>query len=89
MEIRVGAHIRAFGVGIGGLTVGDAAQRLAVLHQYVVVGIDEIENRKSVNSKSSNSKYYDLQGRQIDNRQSVNRILPRGLYIKDGKLIIQ
>ncbi|MBO7139940.1 MAG: hypothetical protein J6W19_05135 [Prevotella sp.] len=67
------------------LVVGQAA----IGYKGVVVGIDEIENRKSVNSKSSNSKYYDLQGRQIDNCQSVNRKLPRGLYIKDGKLIIQ
>ncbi len=40
-HIRIGTHIRAFGVGIGGLAIGNAAQRLAVLHQYVVVGIDE------------------------------------------------
>ena len=28
---------------------------------------------------------YDLQGRKIDNRKSVNRKLPKGLYIYKGK----
>ena len=65
------------------LVVGQAA----IGYKGVVVGIDEIEDSKSSkieNSKSSNSKCYDLQGRQI-----VNRKLPRGLYIRDGKLFIR
>ena len=48
------------------------------------VGIKEIVNRKSVNSKS-----FDLQGRQIENRKSVNNKLPKGIYIINGKKVIR
>ena len=37
---------------------------------------------KSVNSKSVNSKCYDLQGRQIVNSKSVNSKLHRGIFIQ-------
>ena len=41
-----------------------------------------------VNSKTVNGKYYDLQGRQIVNRKSSNRELPKGLYIVNGKKVV-
>ena len=67
------------------LVVGQAA----IGYQGVVVGIDDLrsdntERSQIVNSKSSNSQLYDLQGRQI-----VNSKTRKGLYIKDGKLFIQ
>ncbi|MBR4898598.1 MAG: leucine-rich repeat domain-containing protein [Prevotella sp.] len=40
-------------------------------------GIDEI-----VNSKSSNSKWFDLQGRRVNNTQ-------KGIYIKDGRKVLR
>ena len=34
------------------------------------------------------SPLYDLQGRKIENRESVNRKLPKGIYVKDGKKVV-
>ena len=34
------------------------------------------------------SPLYDLQGRKIDNRKSVNRKLPKGIYVMDGKKVV-
>ena len=48
------------------------------------VGLKEIVNRKS-----SNSKWYDLQGRQIVNCKSSNRKLTKGMYIVNGKKVIR
>jgi hypothetical protein len=48
-------------------------------------GIQQMENSES---KMENSPVYDLQGRKIVNRKSVNRKLPKGLYIRGGKKII-
>ena len=40
------------------------------------------------NLKSQTSNLYDLQGRKIENRKSVNRKLPKGIYVKDGKKVV-
>ena len=47
-------------------------------------GISEIEN-----TKSSNSKYYDLQGRRVNSQFSIfNSQLNKGLYIVNGKKVM-
>ena len=51
-------------------------------------GIDPLapfRGNENENSKSSNSKWYDLSGRQIVNSKLSNSKLPQGIYIKDGK----
>ena len=45
-------------------------------------GINEMENGKW---KIENAPVYDLSGRKIENRKSVNRQLPKGIYIVNGK----
>ena len=42
-----------------------------------------------VNSKSVNSKCYDLQGRKIVNSKSVNSKSARGVYIVNGKKVVR
>ena len=42
-----------------------------------------------VNSKSVNSKCYDLQGRKIVNSKSVNSKSARGIYIVNGKKVVR
>ena len=47
------------------------------------LGISEI-----VNSKLSNGKCYDLQGRQISNIKLQNSTLKQGIYIQNGKKVV-
>ena len=55
-------------------------------------GIRQMENgemqMENGKLKMENSAVYDLSGRQIVNRKSVNPELPKGLYIRGGKKII-
>ena len=39
-------------------------------------------------TEKANDNWYDLQGRKIENRKSVNRKLRRGLYIMNGKKVV-
>ena len=48
-------------------------------------GIGQIENGEL---KKEDSSVYDLLGRKIVNRQSVNGKLPKGVYIQNGKKIV-
>ena len=48
-------------------------------------GIGQIENGEL---KKEDSSVYDLLGRKIVNRQSVNSKLPKGVYIQNGKKIV-
>lgn len=48
-----------------------------------VTGVSDIKN-----TKTNDSNYYDLQGRQILNGQSLNRQIQRGIYINHGKKVI-
>ena len=57
--------------------------------EFYSVGIKEIDNLTMDNSPSkAGGAYYDLQGRLIENGKSVNRKLPKGIYIKDGRKIV-
>ena len=47
-------------------------------------GIDEIVNRQS-----SNSKWFDLQGRRVKEFGTRNSELKRGLYIQNGKKVVR
>ena len=67
------------------LVIGQAA----IGYKGVVVGINDMQSDNTVNRKSSNGQLYDLQGRKIVSSKSSNSIIRKGLYIKDGKLIIQ
>ena len=40
-----------------------------------------------INDKESGA-WYDLQGRKIENRKSVNRQLPKGFYIHGGRKVV-
>ena len=46
-----------------------------------------IDTIRTIDSDGT-ERYYDLNGRQIVNRKSVNRKLPKGIYIYNGKKII-
>lgn len=48
-------------------------------------GISEMENG---GLKMEDSAIYDLSGRKMDNRMSVNRKLPKGLYIQNGRKVV-
>ena len=48
----------------------------------------DIEAVEMVNGQSVNGKWYDLSGRQIVHRQSSNRPIQKGLYIRDGKKVV-
>ena len=48
---------------------------------------DNPDSIEIVNSKSSNSKCYDLSGKMV-NRKSSNSKFPRGIYIEGGKVKI-
>jgi hypothetical protein len=48
-------------------------------------GIQQMENSES---KMENSPVYDLSGRKIVNRKSVNRKLPKGIYIVGGRKVV-
>ena len=61
------------------------ASYLVTITQKQDVGIRQMENGKL---KMDNAPVYDLSGRKIVNRKSVNRKLPKGLYIRGGKKII-
>ena len=43
---------------------------------------------ESSESKMEDSSVYDLQGRKIVNRKSVNRKLPKGIYIVGGRKVV-
>lgn len=60
-----------------------SSARIDLLFDGVTTAIDNVNDNEIVNSK-----YYDLSGRQIDNRKSVNRKLPRGIYISNNKKYI-
>ena len=47
-------------------------------------GIEEVNNERMKSEKS----IYDLSGRQIVNRKSLNSKLPRGVYIINGKKVL-
>ena len=47
-------------------------------------GVAVIDNGKLIMDNS----VYDLQGRKIDNRKSVNRQLPKGIYLYGGKKVV-
>ena len=49
-------------------------------------GIETITNNRE---PISNNYWYDLQGRKIENRESANRKLQRGIYIVNGKKVIR
>ena len=52
----------------------------------MTIGTEDIDPRPSALSPLPSA--FDLMGRQIVNRKSVNRILSRGIYIVDGIIII-
>ena len=57
--------------------------------EFYSVGIKDIDNLTMDNSPSkAGGAYYDLQGRLIENGKSVNRKLPKGIFIKDGRKIV-
>ena len=64
--------------------LGAWSRRISSLEivQDETVGIDNI-NLKT----TANNRYYDLQGRQIENNKSSNGPL-KGIYIKDGKKVV-
>ena len=55
------------------------------VYQKVPTGIIQIENGEL---EIENDNIYDLQGRMIVNRKSVNGELPKGIYIHGGKKIV-
>ncbi len=54
---------------------------LAVVPDDIITGITDLQTQQRVNSKSSNSKWVDLQGR------SLNDIQYPGIYIRNGKKV--
>ena len=55
---------------------------LAVVPDDIITGITDLQTHQIVNSKSSNSKWVDLQGR------SLNDIQYPGIYIRNGKKVV-
>ena len=55
---------------------------LAVVPDDIITGITDLQTQQRVNSKSSNSKWVDLQGR------SLNDIQYPGIYIRNGKKVV-
>lgn len=55
---------------------------LAVVPDEIITGITDLQTQQRVNSKSSNSKWVDLQGR------SLNDIQYPGIYIRNGKKVV-
>ena len=53
--------------------------------------IDNIATPQIVNSKSLNGQWYDLSGRRISvsSASSVPSVLPKGVYIRDGKKVVE
>ena len=65
----------------------------------VILGIDESEALRVKSEKFANAPIYNLQGRlienrnsdgaaQIENRKSVNRKIPKGVYIQNGRKLV-
>ena len=52
--------------------------------------IDNIATPEIVNSKSLNGQWYDLSGRRLSmsSASSVPSVLPKGVYIRDGKKVV-
>ncbi len=59
------------------------AEEPTSLAPYFSEAEDEIENRKS-----SNRKWFDLQGRQVVNGKPLNSKLSKGVYVVDGKKVL-
>ena len=55
------------------------------LQAQVATGIRQMENGEL---KMENAPVYDLSGRQIVNRNSLNRKLPKGIYIVNGQKVV-
>ena len=55
---------------------------LAVVPDDIITGITDLQTQQKVNSKSSNCKWVDLQGR------SLNDIQYPGIYIRNGKKVV-
>ena len=57
-----------------------------------VSGVLTVENDPNAitlpGTDAAREAVYDLQGRKIDNRQSVNRKLPKGIYIRNGRKVV-
>ena len=49
-----------------------------------LTAIYDLAAPEMVNGQTSNGKWYDLSGRRI----SVPSVLPKGVYIKDGKKVV-
>ena len=49
---------------------------------------DDPNSIQMVNGKSSNGKCYDLSGKLVS-RKSLNRKLPRGIYIEEGRKVLE
>jgi len=56
--------------------------------QFIDCNRTSIQTPEMVNGKSSNGKWYNLQGQQMVNDKWSNGKLPQGIYIKDGKKTI-
>ena len=39
-------------------------------------------------TRSDDDTWYDMSGRKVANRQSINRTLPKGVYVKNGRKIV-
>ena len=59
------------------------AVRSALRHHTLTDGVEDITPRSSSNH-ASDGGWYDLSGRQVVHSTSVNRTLPKGIYIKGG-----
>ena len=55
------------------------------LQAQVATGIRQMENGEL---KMENAPVYDLSGRKIVNRNSINRKLPKGIYIVNGQKVV-
>ncbi len=56
----------------------------------ISTAIHDLAAPEMVNGKSSNGKWYDLSGRRLSvpSASSVPSVLPKGVYIKDGKKVV-
>ena len=58
---------------------------LSAINFQEATGIRQMENGEL---KMENAPVYDLSGRKILNRNSVNRKLPKGIYIVNGQKVV-